>query len=648
MGQEFNAEEVTPRRESSARMESSRKRRRPQKHIPHENGAGLAMNSVSPMERSDFQDLDFTAASTLDMMTQWVQANPKAAGSQAWERYELYKSSRTIREAKANGCTLIDLRYDHSKGNVEIRPVVAGSGGIHARKEHPAVRSKMLRTKGKQHTGKKQNGKFRQAAEPPKGSACVPSVASRPRKQEQGSRRQGVHKGGKRPRGSSPPQSRGRVRQASSREEEPQPELEAECAASNLPAIRHVSLPVGPDVQADCVRCVHPGQSVPPEVEQIVSEIPSSAWSRSSTAQYRKCRSLHFGLGLPRFGPVKLGRGTEQFPDLQRLILNHARKIHPDIRFSSFILNQYAAGEMMGKHNDRNMRSHSMQLVLIWGNFEGGDLLVYGKHGVAVPVVKGPVTLLMDGNADHEVLPVTEGIRYSIVTYAKQTFPVCPTELKNSLQHFGFPLPGISEAGMLSQASGPEGIPDTQLRSQDHACVSATLLRWFDKMCEHENQIVHTSVQDCDFLYRLQGQRNSGDFCDLIILVNNDITDKHRCHQCVLAAHSDYLGTWLLQGLKGSYVQEVSMENVCSLSISIILDHIYGLDISEALHGGSLTSLWDVCKVALAWKVTGLFRICREVIAPRLRELEVCELHRVLRYLEATPSRRLSAKQTQC
>ena len=65
------------------------------------------------------------------------------------------------------------------------------------------------------------------------------------------------------------------------------------------------------------------------------------------------------------------------------------------------------------------MLGHPMQFVLIWGEFTGGDLVVYNTDGRQIHRAIGQTTLLIDGNAEHEVSPVTSGIRYSIVTYAK-------------------------------------------------------------------------------------------------------------------------------------------------------------------------------------------------------------------------------------
>ena len=138
------AKEVTPRKKGVARPESEQKRPRPQTHRAYENGA--EMPKPTP---SECTDVDFSAAGSLSMATDWVQSNPKAPGSQAWNRYELYKGSLTILEAKEKGCTLTDLRHDYGRGHLKIRPARASGACIRPQTKHSALRGKMRCSKGK-------------------------------------------------------------------------------------------------------------------------------------------------------------------------------------------------------------------------------------------------------------------------------------------------------------------------------------------------------------------------------------------------------------------------------------------------------------------------------------------------------------------
>ena len=76
------------------------------------------------------------------------------------------------------------------------------------------------------------------------------------------------------------------------------------------------------------------------------------------------------------------------------------------------------------------------------------------------------------------------------------------------------------------------------------------------------------------------------------------------------------------------------MDSICTQAMGIILDHIYGMDVSADLRAGTFTCVWDVCKVALAWKVTGLFSSCKDAVVPRLGELGTHGLMDALRYLD--------------
>jgi hypothetical protein len=227
---------------------------------------------------SECTDVDFSAAGSLGMTTDWIQSNPKVPGSQAWNRYHLYKGSRTILEAKEKGCTLTDLRHDYGRGHLKIRPAKASSACIRPRTRHSALRGKMLRARGKKPAGKGGEakslqiaGRTRRSVQPPKVPA--PEYA-----------RQLVQKAGKVGKGSDQPPSlgrcrrgraqSGRMREAGSAEECPGMQVEAEAQLSKPQAPGHVSRPTDPDCQADHFRCIRIGEPVPVEVKQLIAEVP--------------------------------------------------------------------------------------------------------------------------------------------------------------------------------------------------------------------------------------------------------------------------------------------------------------------------------------------------------------------------------------
>jgi len=53
-------------------------------------------------------------------MLKYQQNNPKKIGSQTHYRYEVYKKSKTVGDAKDKGSTAADFKEDRKKGFVQI------------------------------------------------------------------------------------------------------------------------------------------------------------------------------------------------------------------------------------------------------------------------------------------------------------------------------------------------------------------------------------------------------------------------------------------------------------------------------------------------------------------------------------------------
>ena len=60
--------------------------------------------------------------------------NPKRAGSTSWELYELYKSAKTVSEARQKGASTGHVRYDIKKGfaRLVVDPAVVVFGAAAA------------------------------------------------------------------------------------------------------------------------------------------------------------------------------------------------------------------------------------------------------------------------------------------------------------------------------------------------------------------------------------------------------------------------------------------------------------------------------------------------------------------------------------
>ena len=182
---------------------------------------------------------------------------------------------------------------------------------------------------------------------------------------------------------------------------------------------------------------------MPQDITSDISALRESIWNKGSSASYRHCDSIHFGLLGPRF-PGQVPRGSTQLPALQAKIVKFIKDLQPDIRFSSMILNRYHPGDFMGRHNDHNLANSAWQVVCVWGKFKGGELVVHGSNA---QVIYTQGIFLLDGNIDHEVYPITIGTRYSLVTYNKH--------IPNALQYeqlisWGYDLPPSPSMSTMS------------------------------------------------------------------------------------------------------------------------------------------------------------------------------------------------------
>jgi len=152
---------------------------------------------------------------------------------------------------------------------------------------------------------------------------------------------------------------------------------------------------------------------VPQELQEAIRAIP---WKSMGHAKYRRCKSLHFGLGCLRNVNKKVyyGLGSNSMPELQKLLTDFIRATAPDINFASIIVNRYGGrGECMDEHQDRNWARQSFQLVGRFGSGVGGELKV-GESLLKTGVWR------VCGNTPHSVVACTAGEIYSFVTYIKQ------------------------------------------------------------------------------------------------------------------------------------------------------------------------------------------------------------------------------------
>ena len=83
---------------------------------------------------------------------------------------------------------------------------------------------------------------------------------------------------------------------------------------------------------------------VPQHIREAITAIKATCWLKRACSRYRRCSSLHMGLGIPRNicrkKPLMFGRFSLQMPELQQDLVNWIRSIS-DIDFCSIILNKY-------------------------------------------------------------------------------------------------------------------------------------------------------------------------------------------------------------------------------------------------------------------------------------------------------------------
>jgi hypothetical protein len=81
---------------------------------------------------------------------------------------------------------------------------------------------------------------------------------------------------------------------------------------------------------------------------------------------------------------------------------------------------KFVKGDWFGKHNDeRDSRLYGIG-VLLNDDFEGGDFKLYNPNEVKLDKVIGN-TYIFDVKIDHEITPIIEGERYSLLWFLQNT-----------------------------------------------------------------------------------------------------------------------------------------------------------------------------------------------------------------------------------
>ena len=87
---------------------------------------------------------------------------------------------------------------------------------------------------------------------------------------------------------------------------------------------------------------------------------------------------------------------------------------------------KFAKGNWFGKHNDvRDERLYAIG-VLLNDNFEGGDFKLYNQNEIILDKVIGNA-YIFDVRIDHEITPILDGERFSLLWFLQNTNVKIPT-----------------------------------------------------------------------------------------------------------------------------------------------------------------------------------------------------------------------------
>lgn len=213
---------------------------------------------------------------------------------------------------------------------------------------------------------------------------------------------------------------------------------------------------------------------MPLALQQKIESVPHEDWTKKSSASYRHCDMIHFGLG-PACWPSQIPKGSSRLSDLQADILRFITKVQPDLKFTSMIINRYKAQKgksSMGDHVDKNLPDFPWQLVCVWagrnkdgskGKFSGGSLQCRDYCGSKC----GEGVFLLNGNVLHGVSPVSKGTRYSLITYCKNLSATTPIARIDDLRRWRFPMPNIAVPASLLRSTTPEEVHGAARNASD-------------------------------------------------------------------------------------------------------------------------------------------------------------------------------------
>ena len=137
-----------------------------------------------------------------------------------------------------------------------------------------------------------------------------------------------------------------------------------------------------------------------------------------SIISYNDTYITHWKMGDRKYNsqPINYSSDTKWLFDKLKGFVEKETNIEIGTIKKQIHFHKFVKGDWFGKHNDiRENRLYAVG-VLLNDNFEGGDFKLYNPNEITLDKVSGN-TYLFDVIIEHEITPILEGERYSLLWF---------------------------------------------------------------------------------------------------------------------------------------------------------------------------------------------------------------------------------------